>query len=104
MIARSIAWAFGLLLVGCAHAPSDPGALPEPIDVCVDVVGALPQAARATPSRAGTYDPNAPVDPALLNWRTESFGCVSWPDPIAPRVDCGAGVAQPRVVSVLCQQ
>lgn len=94
----------------CAHDPAPPashsseGTLPAPIDVCVRVDGADPQPGHAIPSRAGLYDPAAPIDPTLLNWMAAGFGCVAYPSPTTPHARCDAGPERPLVPTVLCQQ
>lgn len=84
--------------------PTDDTTLPDAIDVCVQVEGADAQPGRAVPSRAGVYDPHAPIDPTYLNWMVEGLGCVSYPHDGPPRVSCTRGAMRPLVTPVLCQQ
>jgi hypothetical protein len=113
-----------LALCGCTHhetrsasagpvtptASSPPPAaetpLPAPVHVCIiDDDGGPMRAATATPSRAGTYDPHAPIDPALLNWTVEGVGCVSAPVGLPREASClPDGGAVPVVHRQRCGQ
>lgn len=98
------------LLVGSAiaarPASADPPQLPPPVDVCVAGASGPMVASRAVPSRAGTYDPNAPINPAELNWFSTADGrCVSPPTLSRETAVCGSDTRpRPVVRRVLCQQ
>lgn len=77
--------------------------MPAPVDVCLVHEGSRTRAT-AYPSRAGAYDPGAPVDPALLNWSLPNRGCVSPPLANAPRVTCPDPPALPAVTATPCGQ
>jgi hypothetical protein len=80
-------------------------AMPDPIDVCVEAESGALVAGRAEPSRAGIYDPAAPIDPTLLNWVVEGQGCVVYPGGSERRAPCGDPPAEhPVVARTLCGQ
>jgi hypothetical protein len=85
-----------------AAAPSD-DSMPAPVDVCL-VSDQTRTRATSYPSRAGVYDPTAPIDPALLNWSLPNRGCVSPPLANTPRVPCPDDPPLPAVSVVLCGQ
>lgn len=98
------------LLAGTAlaagRASADPPRLPPPVDVCVAGASGPMVASRAVPSRAGAYDPNAPINPAELNWFSTADGrCVTAPSLSRETAVCGSDTRpRPVVRRVLCQQ
>lgn len=81
--------------------PSVGSALPAAADVCLGTQGAMTRHT-ATPSRAGVYDPDAPVWGEHLNWMVPGAGCVTYPA-LSARARCD-GESLPWVATTLCQQ
>lgn len=78
--------------------------MPAPVEVCVEENGALTPAT-VEASRAGTYDPSAPIDETLLNWFVSGSYCVTYPAHALRRARCGERTANaPVVTRTLCQQ
>ena len=103
-------------LAGCSHSaepargtagepvsetshPVEP--MPAAVDVCVGPLDAL-RRVRAVPSRAGVFDPGAPIQGEHLNWMVEGVGCVTYPA-LSGAVTC-EGASLPWVATTLCQQ
>jgi hypothetical protein len=80
-----------------------PQRMPGPVDVCIRSDTGL-QHGVATPSRAGVYDPKAPIVPEHLNWTVPGVGCVEYPNPNGAVGGCGNGVKAVVVAKALCQQ
>jgi hypothetical protein len=75
--------------------------MPEAEPVCMGPRAAL-VLHTATPSRAGVYTDDMPIQGEHLNWMVPGVGCVTYPV-LSNRVPCGGG-SHPWVASTLCQQ
>lgn len=108
-VRASCAWLLACLAYGCGTSTANVGTstrdLPPPVDVCFEADDGSRVAARATPGRAGVYDPSLPIEPRELNWFVEGGPCVSYPGDATARARCGDRSAEaPIVTRVLCQQ
>jgi hypothetical protein len=98
------------------HRLAQTPALPPAVQICLldgslasrPAVAAVrvPHVGLATPSRAGIYDPHAPIVPRELNWTVPGVGCVSYPGDATAHDACGVagGASLPVVHRMLCYQ
>lgn len=75
--------------------------MPAPVDVCMGSPGAMARHT-VTPSRAGVYDPDAPIQGEHLNWTVPGAGCVTYPA-LSGAGRC-EGANLPWVTTTSCQQ